>query len=71
MLYIPPHFRETDTALLQAEMKRIGFATLTTVGPDGPLIVTFLSCPTQRSVRSDKSAATSPAPTLNGATAIW
>ncbi len=38
MLYIPPHFRETDTALLQAEIKRIGFATLTTVGPDGPLI---------------------------------
>ena len=38
MLYIPPHFRESDTALLQAEIKRIGFATLTTVGPDGPLI---------------------------------
>lgn len=38
MLYIPPHFRETDTVRLQAEIKRIGFATLTTVGPDGPLI---------------------------------
>ena len=38
MLYIPPHFRQTDTALLQAEMRRIGFATLTTVGHDGPLI---------------------------------
>jgi len=38
MLYIPPHFRETDTAVLQQAIKRIGFATLTTVGPDGPLI---------------------------------
>ena len=38
MLYIPPHFRETDTAILQGEIKRIGFATLTTIGPDGPLI---------------------------------
>ena len=38
MLYIPPHFRETDKDRLQAEITRIGFATLTTVGPDGPLI---------------------------------
>ena len=38
MLYIPPHFRETDTAQLHAQIRRIGFASLTTVGPDGPLI---------------------------------
>ena len=38
MLYIPPHFRETDKDYLQAEIRRIGFATLTTVGQNGPLI---------------------------------
>lgn len=38
MLYIPPHFRETDKDRLQAEVTRIGFATLTTIGSDGPLI---------------------------------
>jgi len=38
MLYIPPHFRETDKDRLHAEITRIGFATLTTVGADGPLI---------------------------------
>ncbi|ARQ02155.1 FMN-binding negative transcriptional regulator [Pseudorhodoplanes sinuspersici] len=38
MLYIPPHFREADKDRLHAEIARIGFATLTTVGPDGPLI---------------------------------
>ena len=38
MLYIPPAFRETDTALLHAEIRRIGFCSLTTVGPDGPLV---------------------------------
>ncbi len=38
MLYIPPHFRETDTAILQAEIQRIGFCTLTTIGAAGPLI---------------------------------
>ncbi len=38
MLYIPPHFRETDKNRLQAEIARIGFATLTTVGADGPII---------------------------------
>lgn len=38
MLYIPPAFRETDTAILHAEIRRIGFCSLTTVGPDGPLV---------------------------------
>jgi len=38
MLYIPPAFRETDTAALQAEIRRIGFCSLTSVGPDGPLV---------------------------------
>lgn len=38
MLYIPPHFRETNTAVLQDAIKRIGFATLTTVGNNGPLV---------------------------------
>jgi transcriptional regulator len=38
MLYIPPAFRETDTTLLQSEIRRVGFGSLTTVGPDGPLI---------------------------------
>jgi transcriptional regulator len=38
MLYVPPAFRETDPAVLHAEMRRIGFCSLTTVGADGPLI---------------------------------
>ena len=38
MLYIPPAFRETDAAVLQAEIRRIGFASLTTTGPEGPLV---------------------------------
>lgn len=38
MLYIPPAFRETDPAILHAEIQRIGFCSLTTAGPDGPLI---------------------------------
>lgn len=38
MLYIPPHFRETDKDLLQDAITRIGFSTLTTVGADGPII---------------------------------
>ncbi len=38
MLYIPPAFRETDAAILQAEIRRIGFCSLTTIGADGPLI---------------------------------
>jgi len=38
MLYVPPAFRESDIPRLQAEIRRIGFCTLTSVGPDGPLI---------------------------------
>lgn len=38
MLYIPPAFRETDPAVLQSEIRRIGFCSLTTVGADGPLV---------------------------------
>lgn len=38
MLYIPPAFRENDTAKLQAEIRRIGFCSITTVGTGGPLI---------------------------------
>lgn len=38
MLYIPPAFRETDPAILQSEIRRIGFCSLTTAGPDGPLV---------------------------------
>jgi transcriptional regulator len=38
MLYIPPAFRESDAAILQAEIRRIGFGSLTSVGPDGPLM---------------------------------
>lgn len=38
MLYIPPAFRETNPAVLQAEIRRIGFCSLTTAGTDGPLI---------------------------------
>jgi transcriptional regulator len=38
MLYIPPAFRETDPAVLHAEIRRVGFCSLTTVGADGPLV---------------------------------
>jgi transcriptional regulator len=38
MLYIPPAFRETDTATLQAEIRRIGFCSITTISAAGPLI---------------------------------
>jgi transcriptional regulator len=38
MLYIPPAFRETDPAVLHDRIKAIGFGSVTTVGPDGPLI---------------------------------
>ena len=27
MLYLPPHFRESDVAVLQAEIRAIGFGT--------------------------------------------
>jgi transcriptional regulator len=38
MLYIPPAFRESDTAILQDEIRRIGFGSVTTIGADGPLM---------------------------------
>jgi transcriptional regulator len=38
MLYIPPAFRETDPEILHAEIRRIGFCSLTTTGADGPLV---------------------------------
>ncbi|MGD9923988.1 MAG: FMN-binding negative transcriptional regulator, partial [Pseudorhodoplanes sp.] len=38
MLYIPPAFRETDAPTLHAEIRRIGFCSLTTIGADGPLV---------------------------------
>jgi transcriptional regulator len=38
MLYIPPAFRETDPAILQDEIRRIGFCSLTTIGADGPIV---------------------------------
>jgi transcriptional regulator len=38
MLYVPPAFRETDTVTLQAEIRRIGFCSLTTIGAVGPLV---------------------------------
>jgi transcriptional regulator len=39
MLYLPPHFRETDVAVLQAEIRAIGFGSLTTIGQDGNLLI--------------------------------
>jgi transcriptional regulator len=41
MLYIPPAFRETDAAVLQRQIRAIGFGSLITVGKDGPLISHF------------------------------
>jgi transcriptional regulator len=38
MLYNPPAFRETDLAALQAQILGTGFATLITVGADGPIV---------------------------------
>jgi transcriptional regulator len=38
MLYIPPAFRETDAAVLHAEIRRIGFCSITTTGPAGALV---------------------------------
>jgi transcriptional regulator len=38
MFYIPPAFRESDPAVLHAEIRRIGFCSVTTVGAAGPLI---------------------------------
>ncbi len=34
-MYIPPHFREDRDEVLRDAMRRIGFATLVTQGPDG------------------------------------
>jgi transcriptional regulator len=34
-MYVPAHFREDRADVLQDAMRRIGFATLVTVGPDG------------------------------------
>lgn len=41
MLYIPPAFREADTAILQRQIQAIGFGSLITVGKNGPLISHF------------------------------
>jgi transcriptional regulator len=41
MLYIPPHFRESDVPTLHRLIRQIGFGSLTTVGKDGPLISHF------------------------------
>jgi transcriptional regulator len=38
LLYIPPAFRESDPAVLHAEIRRIGFCALTPVGTDAPLV---------------------------------
>ncbi|MGE0723062.1 MAG: FMN-binding negative transcriptional regulator [Alphaproteobacteria bacterium] len=38
MLYNPPHFRETDRDLLRDHIARAAFATLVTVGADGPIV---------------------------------
>lgn len=38
MLYNPPAFRETDLPTLHAQILGTGFATLITVGPDGPIV---------------------------------
>jgi transcriptional regulator len=39
MLYLPPHFRETDVAVLQAEIRAIGFGSLITTGKDGSILI--------------------------------
>jgi transcriptional regulator len=39
MLYLPPHFRETDVAVLQAQIRAIGFGSLTSVGKNGELLI--------------------------------
>jgi transcriptional regulator len=38
MVYNPPAFREDDLAQLHAHIRATGFATLITIGPDGPLV---------------------------------
>jgi transcriptional regulator len=39
MLYIPPHFRVTDVAVLHAHIRTIGFGSLTTIGKEGGLLI--------------------------------
>lgn len=39
MLYLPPHFRETDVAVLQAAIRAIGFGSLITTAKDGSLLI--------------------------------
>ncbi len=38
MIYNPPHFRETDLPALHAQILGTGFATLITVGNNGPIV---------------------------------
>src|SRR5262245_61141686 len=38
MSYVPPHYREHDLARIHEHIRAVGFATLITVGPDGPLV---------------------------------
>ena len=39
MLYLPPHFRESDIAVLQAGIRAIGFGSLITTAKDGSLLI--------------------------------
>jgi transcriptional regulator len=38
MLYMPPHFHQTDRAQIKADIAAIGFATLITASEQGPII---------------------------------
>ena len=38
MTYIPPAYREHDLARMHEHIRAVGFATLITVGADGPLV---------------------------------
>jgi transcriptional regulator len=39
MLYLPPHFRESEVSILQAEIRAIGFGSLITVAKDGAMLI--------------------------------
>ena len=39
MLYIPPAFRENDVAILQAQIRAIGFGSLTSIGKNGEVLI--------------------------------
>jgi transcriptional regulator len=39
MLYIPSAFRENDVAMLQAQIRAIGFGSLTSIGKNGELLI--------------------------------